>query len=119
MALMGCWAVLTLVLPTLANAALSRAIPVSQGVELMLAQRQTVHGAWDLPREQTMERFFRSHPEWRDTAALPAGFHWKWYYAFQQLGDESVASQFAAYRAGLQARQAWRSEERRVGKECR
>src|SRR3989475_8358996 len=73
MALMGCWAVLTLVLPTLANAALSRAIPVSQGVELMLAQRQTVHGAWDLPREQTMERFFRSHPEWRDTAALPAG----------------------------------------------
>ena len=107
MALMGCWAVLTLVLPTLANAALSRAIPVSQGVELMLAQRQTVHGAWDLPREQTMERFFRSHPEWRDTAPLPAGFHWKWYYAFQQLGDESVASQFAAYRAGLQARQAW------------
>ncbi|ATH16105.1 ABC transporter permease [Delftia acidovorans] len=107
MALMGCWAVLTLVLPTLANAALSRAIPVSQGVELMLAQRQTVHGAWDLPREQTMERFFRNHPEWRDTAPLPAGFHWKWYYAFQQLGDESVASQFAAYRAGLQARQAW------------
>ena len=107
MALMGCWAVLTLVLPTLANAALSRAIPVSQGVELMLAQRQTVHGAWDLPREQTMERFFRNHPEWRDTAPLPAGFHWKWYYAFQQLGDESVAPQFAAYRVGLQARQAW------------
>lgn len=107
MALMGCWAVLTLVLPTLANAALSRTIPVSQGVELMLAQRQTVHGAWDLPREQTMERFFRNHPEWRDTAPLPAGFHWKWYYAFQQLGDESVAPQFAAYRAGLQARQAW------------
>ncbi|MDR0203715.1 MAG: DUF3526 domain-containing protein [Delftia acidovorans] len=107
LALMGCWAVLTLVLPTLAHAALSRAIPVSQGVELMLAQRQTVHGAWDLPREQTMERFFRSHPEWRGTAPLPAGFHWKWYYAFQQLGDESVAPQFAAYRAGLQARQAW------------
>jgi len=96
-----------LVLPTLANAALSRAVPVSQGVELMLAQRQTVHGAWDLPREQTMERFFRNHPEWRNTAPLPAGFHWKWYYAFQQLGDESVAPQFAAYREGLQARQAW------------
>jgi ABC-2 type transport system permease protein len=99
--------VLTLVLPTLANAALARAVPVSQGVELMLAQRQTVHGAWDLPREETMERFFRNHPEWRGTAPLPAGFHWKWYYAFQQLGDESVAPQFAAYRAGLQARQAW------------
>lgn len=107
MALMGGWAVLTLVLPTLASAVLARAVPVSQGVELMLAQRQIVHGAWDLPREETMERFFRSHPEWRGTAPLPPGFHWKWYYAFQQLGDESVAPRFAAYREGLQARQAW------------
>lgn len=107
MALVGCWALLTLVLPTLAQAVLARAVPVSQGVELMLAQRQAVHGAWDLPREATMERFFQSHPEWRHTAPLPPGFHWKWYYAFQQLGDESVAPQVQAYREGLLARQRW------------
>lgn len=107
MALMGCWAVLTLILPTLASAALARAVPVHQGVELMLAQRQAVHGAWDLPPDATMEKFFRTHPEWRHTAPLPSGFHWKWYYAFQQLGDESVAPQFAAYREGLLARQHW------------
>jgi ABC-2 type transport system permease protein len=106
-ALMGCWAVLTLVLPTIANAALARAVPVHQGVELMLAQRQAVHGAWDLPPEATMEKFFRTHPEWKHTAPLPSGFHWKWYYAFQQLGDESVAPQVAAYRDGLLARQRW------------
>lgn len=106
-ALMGCWAVLTLVLPTVANAVLARAVPVHQGVELMLAQRQTVHGAWDLPPEATMEKFFRAHPEWKHTAPLPSGFHWKWYYAFQQLGDESVAPQVAAYREGLLARQRW------------
>jgi ABC-2 type transport system permease protein len=107
MALMGCWAVLTLILPTLANAVLARAVPVHQGVALMLAQRQTVHGAWDLPPEATMAKFFQTHPQWRDTAPLPEGFHWKWYYAFQQLGDESVAPQVAAYRAGLQSRQGW------------
>lgn len=106
-ALMGAWVVLTLLLPTLASAVLSRAVPVHHGVELMLAQRQAVHGAWDVPPADTMERFFRSHPEWRDTAALPAGFHWKWYFAFQQLGDEHVADQVAAYRQGLQARQRW------------
>ncbi|MDM0057629.1 ABC transporter permease [Variovorax fucosicus] len=106
-ALMGCWAVLTLVVPTLANAVLARAVPVHQGVELMLAQRQTVHGAWDLPPPATMEKFFRTHPEWQHTAPLPSGFHWKWYYAFQQLGDESVAPQVAAYRDGLLARQRW------------
>lgn len=106
-ALMGCWTVLTLVLPTMGNAVLVQAVPVRQGVELMLAQRQSVHGAWDLPRDDTMQRFFRSHPQWRDTAPLPAGFHWKWYYAFQQLGDESVAQQVAAYREGMVARQRW------------
>lgn len=105
--LMGAWAVLTLLLPTLANAALARAVPVRQGVELMLAQRQAVHGAWDLPPADTLSRFFRTHPEWQDTAPLPAGFHWKWYFAFQQLGDEQVAERVAAYRDGLQARQRW------------
>lgn len=105
--LVGSWVVLTLVLPTLASALLTRAVPVRQGVELMLAQRQAVHGAWDLPREATMAQFFRTHPEWQHTAPLPAGFHWKWYYAFQQLGDDSVAPQVAAYRDGLLARQHW------------
>ena len=50
-----------------------------------------------------MEKFFRTHPEWRHTAPLPSGFHWKWYYAFQQLGDESAAPQVAAYRRAVEA----------------
>ena len=104
-ALVGCWAVLTLVLPTLVQLAIVRAVPAHQGAELMLAQREAVHGAWDQPREATLQRFFQTHPEWRDTAPLPTGFHWKWYYAFQQLGDESVATQAAAYRQALLQRQ--------------
>lgn len=106
-ALMGAWVLLTLVLPTLANVALVRAIPVYQGVDLMLAQRQAVHGAWEVPRGETMQRFFANHPEWKDTAPLPADFHWKWYFAFHQIGDESVAEQAQHYRAGLLARQQW------------
>lgn len=106
-ALMGAWAVLTLVLPALANVALIRAVPVHQGVDLMMAQRQAVNGAWEVPRDQTMRKFFAGHPQWQDTAPLPSTFHWKWYFAFHQLGDESVAPQVQAYRAGLQARQAW------------
>jgi ABC-2 type transport system permease protein len=106
-ALMGCWALLTLVLPAMANAVLAQAVPVRQGVELMLAQRQAVHAGWDLPREETLRQFFRTHPQWQNTAPLPAGFHWKWYYAFQQLGDESVAPQVEAYRHGLLTRQRW------------
>jgi len=106
-ALMGAWAVLTLVLPALANVALTRAIAVHQGVDLMLAQRELVHGAWEVPRAETMRKFYAGHPAWQDSAPLPATFHWKWLFAFNQLGDEGVAGQARDYRAGLVARQAW------------
>lgn len=106
-ALMGLWAMLTLVLPALANGVISRAIPVHQGVDLMLAQREVVQGAWDRPRAATMDTFYARYPAWRDSAPLPAAFHWKWLFAFNQLGDDSVAGQAQAYRAGLLARQAW------------
>lgn len=106
-ALMGAWVMLTLVLPTLANVAFVRTIPVHQGVDLMLAQRQIVHGAWEIPREETMQRFITNHPEWKDTAPLAKGFQWKWYFAFHQVGDDSVAEQAQQYRDGLLKRQAW------------
>lgn len=107
------WLVLTLLLPALAQLRISEAFPVRQGVELTLAQREAIHGAWDLPKAGMMQAFFRSHPEWRDTAPVDEnGFHWKWYYAFQQVGDESVAPQVAAYRSGLEARERW---TRRLG----
>lgn len=103
-ALAACWLVLTLVLPTLAHVVINRAVPVAQGVELTLAQREAVNRAWDIPREVTMERFFANHPEWRDTPPLPPEFHWKWYFAFHQVGDESVADKVRAYRTGLETR---------------
>lgn len=106
-ALVGTWVALTLALPAWANLALARAIPVGQGVDLMLTQRQNVHAAWEVPRDQTMQKFFQTHPAWKNTAPLPAKFHWKWYFAFHQLGDESVAGDVAAYRDGLEARQRW------------
>jgi len=105
--LLAAFMLLTLVLPTAVNAALERAIPVAQGAELALAQRQAVHTAWDKPREATMQSFFRTHPEWKDTGPLPDGFHWKWYYAMQQAGDDAVAGQAALYRSALWSREKW------------
>lgn len=104
---MAVWAMLTLILPAIVGIVVTRAIPVRQGVELMMAQRQAVHGAWERPREETMRRFYARHPEWRHSAPLPAAFHWKWYFAFHQNGDDSVAAEARAYRAGLLARQGW------------
>ncbi|MFJ4289556.1 ABC transporter permease [Cupriavidus sp. NPDC089707] len=105
--LMGIWVGLTVVLPVVANIGLARAIPVNHGIDLMLAQRQAVHAGWEVPREVTMRQFVRSHPQWAGIAPPRTGFNWAWYYALHQVGDESVAGQVQAYRAGLDARQQW------------
>ncbi|MFC3713344.1 DUF3526 domain-containing protein [Sphingoaurantiacus capsulatus] len=100
------WLVLVLIVPTLANVVINQAIPVNQGAEIALAQREAVNRAWDIPRGDTMDRFFANHPEWADSPPLGTAFHYKWYLAFHQNGDESVAPQVRAYRDGLEARDA-------------
>ncbi|WAC59061.1 ABC transporter permease [Brevundimonas sp. SL130] len=100
------WLVLVLVLPTLAHVVINRSIPVNQGAEIALAQRDAVNRAWDIPREDTMRRFYANHPEWADSPPLGVAFHYKWYLAFHQNGDESVAEAVGAYRNGLERRDA-------------
>jgi ABC-2 type transport system permease protein len=101
------WLVLTLILPALALVVVNNSIPVRQGVELTLAQRENVHAGWDRPKNATMQAFFREYPDWQNTPPIEGGFHWKWYYAFQHLGDVSVRDDVAAYRSGLEARTSW------------
>lgn len=104
--LAACWLVLVLIAPTLAHVAINRAVPITQGAEIALAQRERVNHAWDIPREETMHRFYARHPRWANSAPLGPEFHYKWYLAFHQNGDESVAEQVRAYRAGLERRDA-------------
>lgn len=105
--LLACLVTLTMILPTMTNAIISRMVPVSRGIELALGQRQAVHEGWDLPRAVTMQRFFQSHPEWQNTSPVTGRFHWKWYYAMHQVGDDAVAAQVASYRSSMQERETW------------
>jgi ABC-2 type transport system permease protein len=105
--LLACLVGLAMIVPTVVDAAIARTIPVSKGVELALAQRQEVHQGWDVPKPVTFAKFFRTHPQWKETAPVTGRFHWKWYYAMHQAGDEAVAAQVAQYRASLQAREDW------------
>lgn len=105
--LLACLIVLSMVLPTAVNAVINRTIPVARGVELALAQRQEVHQGWDLPKPVTFAKFFRTHPEWSATPPVTGRFHWKWYYAMHQAGDDAVAPQLAAYRQAMHERETW------------
>jgi len=48
----------------------------------------------------TYEPFLARHPEWaNDTAWEEDGFEWKWFFAFQQVGDQTAEPLSLAYRA--------------------
>ncbi|MGE7204984.1 DUF3526 domain-containing protein [Sphingomonas sp. NPDC019816] len=102
--LAAAWLVLVLIVPTLGNVVIDRVIPVGQGAEIALAQREIVNHAWDIPRGDTMRRFYATHPSLSDSAPLGAAFHYKWYLAFHQNGDDAVAPKVRAYRAALERR---------------
>jgi ABC-2 type transport system permease protein len=103
------WLVITLIAPTGAQLAIEAATPIPQGATLARENREAVHDAWDLDRNATLARFYQNHPEWAHSAPMTQPFHWKWYFAFQHLGDEHVAGLARAYREGVAER------ERRAG----
>ncbi len=102
--LLAGWLLFSMAVPAAARIVVESSVPVPAGGELLLAQREAVNDAWDLPKADTMEPFVASHPEWRDHAEVTQPFEWKWYYAFQQMGDEFVASESAQLRAGITRR---------------
>jgi ABC-2 type transport system permease protein len=107
--LTACWLVLALLVPLTGKILIDRTVPGIDGAQISLLQRETVNAAWDLPRSVTLDRFYASHPQWAHSAPLTRPFHWKWYYAFQQVGDETAAPLSQEYRDAI------RERDRRAG----
>lgn len=102
--LIAAWWALAALVPAGSRAWVELSEPVPHGAEIAMQQRETVHGAWDLPKEDTMTAFTRAYPEWAGQAAVKLPFEWKWYYAFQEVGDLSVADVSRTYRRGIAER---------------
>jgi len=103
-ALVTVWLTVSLVVPLGGKLVIDRISPAAEGADIALTQREAVNDAWDLPKANTMQRFFAAHPEWSDTDPVTAPFHWKWYFAFQHVGDLTAAEASEAYRRSIAAR---------------
>ncbi len=103
-ALFGIWLALAIVAPAAMKTAVDTAVTVPDGGEIILTQREAVNDAWDLPVSATMDPFLTRHPEWADYTDMESTFEWKWYYAFQQVGDQTSEPLSIAYRQGRDRR---------------
>lgn len=108
--LFGIWLALAIVAPAGIKMAVDTAIVVPDGGDIILTQREAVNDAWDLPVSATMDPFVERHPEWADHTTIQGTFEWKWYYAFQQVGDQTVEPLSEAYREGRARRDALASK---------
>jgi ABC-2 type transport system permease protein len=102
--LVGIWLALALLVPAVSRAAIDAAVPVPDGAEILMLQREAVNDAWDKPKAATMEPFIARYREWAPLAKVTKPFEWKWYYAFQQVGDMQAEPLAKAYRDGRLAR---------------
>ena len=102
--LLAVWLLTTFIVPSVGDAVLENSIQAPDGGDIVLAQREAVNDAWDLPKEVTMEPFIARHPEWSAYATIERPFEWKWYYAFQQVGDQTVEEISEKRRAAISKR---------------
>ena len=105
--LMGLWLGLAVVAPAATKTAVEGFVPVPDGGDILLVQRESVNDAWDLPKSATMQPFIKRHPEWQAYAEIKRPFEWKWYYAFQQVGDQAAEALSRQYMSGRHLRDQW------------
>ena len=103
-ALLGVWLALAVLFPAASQVVVRSIIDVPSGGALLMAQREAVNDAWDLPKPMTMNPFIARHPEYAPYQSVQKPFEWKWYYAFQQVGDQTVEDMSAALRGGVARR---------------
>ena len=102
--LMGVWVLFAVIAPAVIKAGVNATVPVPEGGEILLTQREAVNDAWDLPKDATWKPFVERHPEFAEYAKIEKSFEWKWYYAFQQVGDQKAEPLSLAYREGRERR---------------
>jgi ABC-2 type transport system permease protein len=102
--LMTIWIFVGVIIPAVGRMVIDRAVPVPSGADIILTQRESVNDAWDLPKSVTMAAFAARHPQWAAHTAVERPFEWKWYFAFQQAGDQQAQGLSDAYTAGREKR---------------
>jgi len=99
--LIGIWLLLTVILPVASDTIIKQSVTSPNGGEIVLTQREAVNDAWDLPVESTWRDFLVSYPQWSGSTNMQSLFEWKWYFAFQQVGDQKAAALSKRYRNSI------------------
>ncbi len=104
--LLSIWLILVVLLPAIVNDFVINKYPVPEALNTMIQQRDAYHQKWDTNKRETMDKFYKSYPQF-EMYGYPSeqGFSWLWYYAMQHLGDAESSDESQAMRDKIIQRQ--------------
>ena len=104
-ALLSTWLLLTILIPAIVNNYVTHKYPVPESLNTMIKQRDGYHKKWDLPKENTLNLFYKEYPSLKHYSWQKEGFDWIWYYAMQHAGDIESRTDSKEFASKLKARE--------------
>ncbi|OVE61721.1 DUF3526 domain-containing protein [Chryseobacterium mucoviscidosis] len=88
LALVIFWMGMNFIVPMTGNMLIQKLIPVKEGLQAQIEQREGYHNKWDEAKIPTMQKFHKIYPQFRQyTVAENSSFSYTWYYAMQHMAD--------------------------------
>ncbi len=98
LALVIFWVGMNFMVPMTGNMLIQKLIPVKEGLQAQIEQREGYHNKWDEAKVPTMQKFHKIYPQFRQyNIAEKSSFSYTWYYAMQHMADvesEQSAKQY-------------------------
>ena len=104
--LLSLWIGLIIILPAAFNNYLVNKYPVPEALDATVKQRKGYHEKWDMPKQATLNAFYKHYPQFKKYTLPAEDFNWLVYYAMQQLGDDEVVAKSKELQEKLQKREA-------------
>ncbi|MEX6626764.1 DUF3526 domain-containing protein [Tenacibaculum salmonis] len=83
------WLFLVVFLPVVINNHITNKYPLDKAFAMTIKQRDGYHKKWDTDKKETLEAFYKHYPQFASYGIKEKGFSWLWYYAMQQMGDDT------------------------------
>lgn len=101
--LVGIWLTLNILVPLTAQLLFIDQVEGPAGSDVALLQREAVNDAWDLPKADILTPFEALYPQYAVEEDL-GPFDWRWYFAFQTMGDVTASGISENYRDTIRKR---------------
>jgi ABC-2 type transport system permease protein len=105
LAFVSIWLVFSVLIPGAIHLGLNQQYTEQPALRASIEQRLILNDGWDQDMQTALTRFSEQYPQYRDKLDFQGRFHWKWYYAMQNLSDLAVDNHWQAYLQLQQARE--------------